>query len=211
MSFADLIGFLAAQPVLTLTVVTILVASLGWMIQHSSPRAGRVLRLTGYTGMVAALLLTIISAAFHATRSDVRSSMARDATVQIEGGETVVPLESDGHYWANVQIDATEQDFLIDTGATYTSISAQTAAAAGITPDPKRMPVRLDTANGTIEARFGTAKRLRFGSIEAANLAVVINPEESGETNVIGMNLLSELASWRVDKGKLHLVPAAQD
>lgn len=207
MTLGDLVGFLAAQPVLTLTVVTILIASLGWMIQHSSPRAGRVLRLTGYVGMVAALLLTVVTAAFQATRSEVRSRIARDATVQIAGGETIVPLDSDGHYWANVQIDAAEQDFLIDTGATYTSISAQTAAAAGITPDPARMPVRLDTANGTIEARFGTATRLRFGSIDAANLEVVINPEASGETNVIGMNLLSQLESWRAEDETLVLVP----
>lgn len=208
MTLAELIAFLTAQPVLALTVLTILVASLGWMIQHSSPRAGRILRLGGYVGMVAVLLLTVISAAFHASRSDAWLSVARKAPVRIEGGETVVPEGRDGHYWVTAKIDGIDQDFLIDTGATYTSISAQTARDAAIKPDPQRLPVELDTANGTMEARFGTALNLRFGSVEARDLEVVINPEASGETNVIGMNLLSKLASWRVDQGKLYLVPA---
>ena len=46
----------------------------------------------------------------------------------------------------------------------------------------------------------------RFGNVVARGLDTVIVPN-LGETNVIGMNLLSRLASWRVEGDTLVLVP----
>ena len=48
--------------------------------------------------------------------------------------------------------------------------------------------------------------RLKFGNIEAQGLDAVIAPN-LGETNVLGMNFLSRLESWRVERGELILVP----
>jgi aspartyl protease family protein len=51
-----------------------------------------------------------------------------------------------------------------------------------------------------------TIDELRFGNVAARGLDTVIAPN-IGPTNVIGMNLLSRLASWRVENGTLILVP----
>jgi aspartyl protease family protein len=68
------------------------------------------------------------------------------------------------------------------------------------------VPVRISTANGTVSARLTTSDSLRFGSVKAGGLDAVIAPN-IGETNVIGMNLLSRLKSWRVEGQTLILVP----
>jgi aspartyl protease family protein len=47
---------------------------------------------------------------------------------------------------------------------------------------------------------------LRFGSVVARQLDVVVAPGLEDQ-NVIGMNLLSRLASWRVEGRTLILVP----
>ena len=47
---------------------------------------------------------------------------------------------------------------------------------------------------------------LRFGNIVARDLDAVVAPG-LGEANVLGMNLLSRLASWRVEGRTLILVP----
>ena len=69
-----------------------------------------------------------------------------------------------------------------------------------------RQVVMLKTANGTVQARIASVTELRIGNIVARDLDAVIAPG-LGETNVIGMNLLSRLASWRVEGRTLVLVP----
>ena len=64
----------------------------------------------------------------------------------------------------------------------------------------------MTTANGTITVPSTTVDELRFGNVAAFGLDAVIAPN-IGETNVVGMNLLSRLAQWRVEQGTLVLVP----
>ena len=47
---------------------------------------------------------------------------------------------------------------------------------------------------------------MRFGNVAARGLDAIIAPG-LGQTNVLGMNLLSRLASWRVEGDTLILVP----
>ena len=64
----------------------------------------------------------------------------------------------------------------------------------------------LQTANGAAPAKLASIGQIRFGNVVAQDLDAVIAPG-IGETNVIGMNLLSRLASWRVEGQTLILVP----
>jgi aspartyl protease family protein len=100
--------------------------------------------------------------------------------------------------------------FLVDSGATTTSISAETARRAGIEPS-SGIPAIVRTANGTITVQRGRAERLAIGHIVRDDLAVHIS-EGFGETNVLGMNFLSSLSGWGVEgqragRGRLILKP----
>lgn len=134
-------------------------------------------------------------------------SLWRDRNV--EGRETRIRMASDGHFWADVTIDGVSRRMLIDSGATTTAISRDTAQAAGLEEDSP-FPVVLNTANGQVTAQTATAKRVELGSITARDLPVVVSPA-FGDTDVIGMNLLSRLASWRVENRTLVLTPATTD
>ncbi|USR00111.1 retropepsin-like aspartic protease [Sphingomonas aerolata] len=50
------------------------------------------------------------------------------------------------------------------------------------------------TANGDVRAKAGTVDTLRLGGIGARQLNVMITPA-LGDTDVLGMNFLSELKS----------------
>jgi aspartyl protease family protein len=125
---------------------------------------------------------------------------------QVVGKEVRIPMSPSGHFIATVRIDGYRRRMLIDTGATVTALSADTAAAAGLEPDPVPVPVVLQTANGTVAAQTSTVPELRLGSIVARNLKVVVSPS-FGDLDVLGMNFLSKLASWRVENNTLVLVP----
>lgn len=195
------------QLLLMVAILAVLAAAAGWMIERDRPALALALRRTGYLGMLAAGLLLIGQLAQQAERSDAALLLGSRPKLSVEGGETVIPMASDGHFWADAMVNGTEVRFLIDTGATMTGLSQDAAEAAGIEPDPDQMPLTLTTANGTITATVGRAGELSFGSITARNLAVAVPRDLDDETNVIGMNLLSQLESWRVEGDRLILVP----
>ena len=72
--------------------------------------------------------------------------------------------------------------------------------------DASGLPVRMQTANGTVAADITTIDELRFGNVVARGLDAVIAPG-LGPTNVIGMNFLSRLASVRMEGETMILVP----
>lgn len=207
MNVRDLASFLYEQPLLALTIAAILMAILAGVLAIDRPRLGHALRNTAYLGLAAALLLTVAQLAGHNTRSEAAFLLDRARPATIEGGETVIPMRTDGHFWVEAQLNGVPVEFLIDTGATYTGVSRSVASRAGLQPDKDDEGMILDTANGPIVARRATADLLRFGGIEANGLTIAIAPDSEEETNVIGMNLLSQLASWRVEGNKLILVP----
>ena len=95
---------------------------------------------------------------------------------------------------------------LVDSGATVTALSDGTAGAAGLEVRDELFPVLIRTANGTITARTSRVPEMRLGDIVARDLAVIVSPA-FGEVDVLGMNFLSRLKSWRVEGTTLVLVP----
>lgn len=125
------------------------------------------------------------------------------AEQSVEGDTVRIRQSTDGHFWVIAKLNGVERRMLVDSGATSTAISEATAKAVGVTP--RRVPpVLLTTANGTVEASRGRIETVRIGSLETRDLPVVISPA-FGDMNVVGMNFLSRLGSWRVERGTLIL------
>lgn len=128
-----------------------------------------------------------------------------------ERGQTVgdtlrVPMAPDGHFWVRAKINGHEQRFLIDSGATTTALSTDAAEAAELEVERGGFPVVINTANGAVEAQRTTIHRLTMGPIATKDMAAVVSPA-FGDMNVLGMNFLSSLESWRVEGQTLILVP----
>lgn len=172
------------------------------------PPLATLLRMGGNFALVAVLVLGGLSylrpdPAF----DDVLPSLGF-VSQRVVGGETRVPLSSDGHYWIDGSINGSPQRFMVDTGATLTVLSRNAANAAGIRPDPLRLPVIVRTAGGPIEAQLGTIRTLRAGSVMATGLDAIVTGSTGG-VNVLGMNFLGQLKGWRVEDGVLVLTPAS--
>lgn len=125
---------------------------------------------------------------------------------RVTGGALRIEMASDGHFWADAQVNGRPVRFMIDSGATTTAMSRSAAEAAGVTIDDSGFPVMISTANGDVSARRGRIDDLRVGPIRSRDMGVVV-ASEFGDTNVLGMNFLSHLASWRVEGRFLILQP----
>ena len=117
------------------------------------------------------------------------------------GGEMRVPIGDDGHFWLSGSVNGHPARFLVDSGATVTTLATATAEQAGIETDSR--PAIVDTANGRVRMEAGTAARFEVGSIVRTDLAVHVNDRD--DENVVGMNFLSTLESWRVEGNYLVL------
>ena len=125
---------------------------------------------------------------------------------EVVGKEVRIRMSPDGHFWARVRLNGVERRMLVDSGATVTAVSTRTAAAAGLKPRDGLTPLLVTTANGTVRAKRATVNDVRVGAISAPDMAVVVSPT-FGDMDVLGMNFLSRLKSWRVEDGVLVLVP----
>lgn len=182
---------------------------IGTFVLTRSPRLGKLLRLSSTLGLMTILLLIVVQLSRLDPRFSIAVPEAGLPAQIVSGGETRVPIAADGHYWLTAKVNGVEAPFMVDTGATLTAISDDLAQRAGLQPRAGGVPVRLQTANGVVDADLTTVEQISFGNISAEGLDAVISTS-FGRTNVIGMNLLSRLASVRIEQNELILVPIAQ-
>lgn len=179
---------------------------LGSLVIRRVPALGKLLRATSTLALMGILVLVVLQVSRFDPRFDLAVPEIGLPRQVVEGAETRVQLSRDGHFWLRAEINGQPARFLVDTGATLTAVSVETAAAAGLEEREGGLPVRMQTANGAVAAQLTTIDELRFGNVAARGLDAIIAPG-LGPTNVIGMNLLSRLASWRVEGDTMILVP----
>ena len=181
-------------------------AALIIMVLQRIPVVGRVIRFAISLGLFAFLIFIILQEApYQPELSRITSSLGLDDQ-RVSGKELRVHMAGDGHFWVVASINGVQRRMLIDSGATITAISEDTARAADVDTGTGLTPVMLHTANGVAPARTGSIKELRVGNIVARNLKIVSAPG-LGTLDVLGMNFLSKLESWRVQGDTLVLVP----
>jgi aspartyl protease family protein len=184
-------------------------AALILVILFKLPYVGRAFRaLLSFALLAFGIFLILQHAPFDPNLSRITASLGLDGQ-EVVGDEVRIPMGRDGHFWAKVDLNGAETRMLVDSGATVTALSERTAAKAGVTVDKTLVPILMKTANGTVRADTGTLARLSIGAIEARSLKVVISPG-LGDTDILGMNFLSQLESWRVEGRTLILLPKAR-
>jgi len=203
---SELIRELPRSSLLIATVAAVAGSMIGSALARRHSVFGRALATTSTVALAGILVLIVLQVSRFDPRIDLAVPELGLPEQIVAGGETRVPLAPDGHFWIRATVNGKEAPFLVDTGATLTAVSAPFARRAGLEPRVGSVPVRIATANGTVAAQLTTIDTLRFGNVKAGGLDAVIAPN-IGETNVIGMNLLSRLASWRVEGETMILVP----
>ena len=114
----------------------------------------------------------------------------------VEGSQLRIPMAIDGHFWVQGSINGTPVKFLVDSGATMTTIGRDTANAAGVIINPNRDQI-VRTGNGMLRVATGKAESVSLGTIERSNVSLHIAEHE--DLNVLGMNYLSTLERWGVE------------
>jgi aspartyl protease family protein len=114
----------------------------------------------------------------------------------VEGSEVRIPMAIDGHFWVEGSLNGVPVKFLVDSGATMTTIGRETADATGVHVNSNRSQV-VRTGNGMLRVATGRATSLSVGPIERSDVGLHIADHD--DLNVLGMNYLSTLQRWGVE------------
>lgn len=115
----------------------------------------------------------------------IPDSPAEPNTIQPISGGLIIKADRQGHFRGTVLINHIPMPFLIDTGATLTSIPANLAYAANL---PVGAQLNAHTAGGQVVDRLTQISSLKIGNAEIQNLDAAIN--QHLEEVLIGMNTL---------------------
>lgn len=176
------------------------------MLLQRIPYVGKLIRFAFSLGLLAFLVFVVLQQApYQPELSRFTDKLGLDDQ-KVSGKELHVKMAPDGHFWVVASINGVPRRMLIDSGATVTAISESTARQAQVDTGTGLSPVILQTANGAARAETGKAEEIKVGKIVSRNLRIVTSPG-LGNLDVLGMNFLSKLQSWRVEDNVLILVP----
>jgi iron donor protein CyaY len=100
-------------------------------------------------------------------------------------GSMEVQRQANGHFYLPGTVDNIPVTFMVDTGASVTSISSDIARQAGIRNCKE---VQFQTANGTATGCIALVPHMTLGNFVLENITVAVMPNL--ETNLLGANIL---------------------
>jgi aspartyl protease family protein len=177
----------------------------------------------GLTGVVrlAATWLTIflIVVGGYAYRDELLQVGARVAGVLVPGvpisGEiaggpkntVVITRAADGHFAIRGRVDHVPTTFMLDTGASFVTLTPKDAARMGVDVEALDFSTPIRTANGEIRAAGVTIDMLQVGSIERHKVAALVAPPHSLDQSLLGLSFLNTLKGYAISGDRLVLTP----
>lgn len=110
-----------------------------------------------------------------------------------------------GHYKTMARINGREIRVLVDTGASYVSLSNQDAERAGIFVRDSDFKYKTRTANGTTRVALVMIDRISIGDIEVRNVKASVHERGKLGVTLLGMSFLGRLRRTEMRGGRLIL------
>lgn len=160
------------------------------MPNHSEPNTQRL--GTGMLIVAAVLILGLFTLVFdRLIDQQANPNQTLTATVSGDGyREVTLGRNRGGHYVASGTINGSPVTFLLDTGATTVTVSADLAGRLGL---PRGSEILTQTANGQIVTYATRLESVNLGGLQLRDVAATINPQMRGNDVLLGMSFLGQL------------------
>jgi aspartyl protease family protein len=110
--------------------------------------------------------------------------------------QAVLTSDGRGHFWANAEINGSSAKVLVDTGATFVSMSNATARRLGINFLQGQRGL-TSTANGMVPVYRVTLASMRIGDIQLSNVDASVHEGDSLPVILLGMSFLNRVEMQR--------------
>lgn len=123
------------------------------------------------------------------------------------GSAVVINRGLNGHFAVRATVDRRRMTMMVDTGASFLTLTSEDAAAIGIDAKTLRFDIPVQTANGMIRAAPVTIDKVAIGSIQRADVKALVAPPQALDQSLLGMSFLDTLASYAISGDRLVLTP----
>ncbi len=148
-------------------------------------------------------------------RADEAKSQAAAAQVQkvasmpavsaVSGGKARIEADAKGHFTTQFKLNGRRIDAMIDTGATVVALNRSTARKIGVSLTAEDFTHTVSTANGEVKAAPAMIDVLEVGRIRLEGVQALVLDDKALQTSLVGMNVLSRLARYKVEGNVLLL------
>ncbi|GJD43875.1 hypothetical protein AFCDBAGC_1736 [Methylobacterium cerastii] len=121
------------------------------------------------------------------------------------GGTVTITRRSHGVFGVDARVNGQNQSFAFDTGASAVVLTAESADALGIRPEPGAFTTRVSTANGVAYAAPATLESLAVGPITERRVPALVARPGALDGNLLGQSFLTRLAGYEVRGDRLIL------
>lgn len=116
-----------------------------------------------------------------------------------------VPMQRDGHYWVDMDVNNNNVKFIVDTGATYVTLSHQDAENLDLHLYEDDYDVPVNTAAGLTTMALVSLDVVSIGVIELYDVKAFVARENTLSVSLLGMNFLNRLDGFEFRNQQLIL------
>jgi len=125
------------------------------------------------------------------------------AETSSSGAEMVLERGSDGHFYADVEINGAPVHMLVDTGASGVALSRDAARSAGIATSIGMNEVVGEGAGGSVHGEQVQIDRIRLGSVSMEGVSGVVL--DAGDMSLLGQDFLKRFQSVEIRDDRMIL------
>ncbi|MGE0846266.1 MAG: TIGR02281 family clan AA aspartic protease [Flavobacteriaceae bacterium] len=122
-------------------------------------------------------------------------------------GDIVLTRANDGHFHIDGGAGTASIRFLVDTGATTTTLTLSDAARAGIDTGSLGFAVPVTTANGQVLMARAELARLTLGGVDIDGVRILVAPQGALDGSLLCNNVLRRFSRVAIDGDRLMLTP----
>ncbi|KRA79776.1 TIGR02281 family clan AA aspartic protease [Altererythrobacter sp. Root672] len=124
--------------------------------------------------------------------------------VREEPGPIVLPREADGHFYADVIIDAASSEMLVDTGATVIALTDEDAKSMGIEWNQDQVRPVARGASGDVYGVNVVLDTVRVGDLEVRGVEAIVVPDGL-DISLLGQSFLSRVGKVQIETNRMIL------
>jgi aspartyl protease family protein len=123
---------------------------------------------------------------------------AEESASSASTGSSEVRLvrKAGGHFYADVEVNGTVVEFMIDTGATGIAITPQDARRVGLSLDASEQTYVGEGAGGALTGHIVELDRVKLGAKASTDMRAVVI--DGASTNLLGQSFLTKFAEVTV-------------
>lgn len=118
--------------------------------------------------------------------------------------ELKILKSNDNHFHISIDVNGKKVLFLIDTGATTTTLTLKDARRVGIDTEKLSFDVPLNTANGLSFAASAEITDIQIGNFTVDSMWILVSKDLDGES-LLGMNFLNKLRGYDIRQDQMTL------